>query len=73
MTLKDQIIWWNARNGGGQRLIGQPDRPIDKENTRKAEELQLQNSNSILEADEMLKNKTGYDAVKCGWIGCTVE
>ena len=46
MTLKDQIIWWNARNGGGQRLIGQPDRPIDKENTRKAEEFQLQNSTS---------------------------
>ena len=30
-------------------------------------------ANSILEADEMLKNKTGYDAVKCVWIGCTVE
>ena len=52
MTLKDQIIWWNARNGGEQRRIGQPDRPIDKENTRKAEEFQLQKLNERLNADD---------------------
>ena len=30
-------------------------------------------ADDILEADKQLKTATGYDAVKCSWIGCSIE
>lgn len=42
-------------------------------NTKTGEIIKIIEAATILEADTILKNETGFDVLKCMWIACIPE